>query len=94
MNDPSRSRLQKAIRVFKSLYPHLTLIFSIMFTVFWILDRFNPMMGFISGSMSKTLMIFFFGLVLVGSVIYVFTDAYGFGSGNDRRNGSDNEEKK
>ena len=85
MNDPSRSRLQKAIRIFKCLYPHLTLIFSVMFTVFWILDRFNPVMGFISGSMSKTLMIVFFVLVLIGSVIYVITDAYGFDRNGNRK---------
>ena len=87
MNDPSRSRLQKVIRVFKSLYPHLTLIFSFMFIVFWILNRFNPMMGFITGGMSMTLMIFFFALVFVGSVIYILTDAYGFGN-------KDNDQKK
>ena len=58
-----------------------------MFTVFWILDRFNPVMGFISGSMSKTLMIFFFVLVLIGSVIYIFTDAYRFGKSDNHSDG-------
>ena len=84
MNDPNRSRqsgLQKAISLFQCIYPHLTLILSVMFTVFWILDRFNPVMGFISGSMSKMLMIIFFLLVFVGSVIYIVTDAYGYRRG-------------
>lgn len=88
MNDPNRSRprgmrktARLAVRLFQCVYPHLTLILSVMFTVFWILDRFNPVMGFISGSMSKMLMIVFFVLVLLGSVIYIVTDAYGYRSG-------------
>lgn len=88
MNDPNRSRqrgtrktVRLAVRLFQCVYPHLTLILSVMFTVFWILDRFNPVMGFISGSMSKMLMIVFFVLVLLGSVIYIVTDAYGYRSG-------------
>ncbi len=82
MNDPQRSSrppraLRRAARIFELVYPNLTLVFSLLFIVFWILDRFNPVMGFISGSMSKMLMIVFFSLVFVGSIVTIVLDALG-----------------
>ena len=38
------------------LMTHLTVILSLMFTVFLILDQFNPMMNFIDNSISRWLL--------------------------------------
>ncbi len=40
-------------RVFSS---HLTVILSLVFTVFLILDRFNPLMNFVDNSISRGLL--------------------------------------
>ncbi|MBR4500287.1 MAG: hypothetical protein IKP22_00135 [Clostridia bacterium] len=40
-------------RVFSS---HLTVILSLVFTVFLILDRFNPLMNFVDNSISRWLL--------------------------------------
>ena len=38
------------------LFSHLTLILSVMFAVFLILDQFNPMMNFIDNPISRWLL--------------------------------------
>ena len=40
----------------ESLLTHLTVILSLMFVVFLILDQFNPMMNFIDNSISRWLL--------------------------------------
>ena len=39
-----------------AVFCHLTVILSIMFAVFLILDEFNPMMNFIDNSISRWLL--------------------------------------
>ena len=40
----------------RNLFGHLTVILSMMFLVFLILDQFNPMMNFIDNSISRWLL--------------------------------------
>ena len=40
----------------ESLLTHLTVILSLMFVVFLILDQFNPMMNFIDNGISRWLL--------------------------------------
>ena len=39
-----------------ALFSHLTVILSLMFAVFLVLDQFNPMMNFIDNSISRWLL--------------------------------------
>ena len=47
----------------QAVFSHLTVILSLMFTVFLILDQFNPMMNFIDNDVSRWLL---FALCLSG----------------------------
>ena len=76
MKDPARSSRRKIIAVIRRIYPHVILIFSMMFTVFWALEKFNPIMGFLSGSISTVLLLIFFLLSFVGSVLFIVDDIY------------------
>jgi hypothetical protein len=50
---------------------HLIFILSGMFIVFWILDKYNPLMGFISGNISMALLLVFATLVFFNSVLTI-----------------------
>ena len=39
-----------------ALFSHLTVILSLMFAVFLVLDQFNPMMNFIDNAISRWLL--------------------------------------
>lgn len=45
------------MKYMKALLPHATIVLSIAFVVLWILDYFNPMMQFLTGSVPKVLML-------------------------------------
>ena len=45
------------MKYIKALLPHATIVLSIAFVVLWILDSFNPMMQFLTGSVPKVLML-------------------------------------
>lgn len=74
MKDPARSSRCKIISVIRRIYPHIILIFSMMFTVFWVLEKFNPVMGFLSGSISTVLLLIFFLLSMIGSILFIVDD--------------------
>ena len=40
----------------RAVFSHLTIILSLMFTVFLILDQFNPMMNFVDNDISRWLL--------------------------------------
>ena len=40
----------------RALFSHLTVILSLMFAVFLILDQFNPMMNFVDNGISRCLL--------------------------------------
>ncbi len=40
----------------RAIFSHLTVIFSLAFTVFLILDQFNPLMNFVDNSISRGLL--------------------------------------
>ena len=44
--------MKKLLRIL----PHITIVLSLMFGTFLVLNRFNPRMGFISGSLSLKLL--------------------------------------
>lgn len=72
MKDPYRSRVWNRVANFlRAIYPHLIFILSAMFITFWILEKYNPVMGFLTGSISIVLMLVFFILSLVGSVVTI-----------------------
>jgi hypothetical protein len=50
---------------------HLIFILSGMFIVFWILDKYNPLMGFISGNISMALLLVFATLAFLNSVLTI-----------------------
>ena len=50
---------------------HLIFILSGMFIVFWILDKYNPLMGFISGNISMALLLVFAALAFLNSVLTI-----------------------
>ena len=40
----------------QAVFSHLTVILSLMFAVFLVLDQFNPMMNFVDNSISRWLL--------------------------------------
>ena len=54
-----------------SIISHLLFILSAMFIVFWILDKYNPLMGFISGNISMALLLVFAVLAFVNSILTI-----------------------
>lgn len=56
---------------------HLIFILSGMFIVFWILDKYNPLMGFISGNISMALLLVFAALAFLNSVLTIIYFHFG-----------------
>ena len=44
------------MRVFQTVLAHLTMVLSLMFLVFLVLDQFNPMMNFVDNDISRWLL--------------------------------------
>ena len=44
------------MRVLKTICSHLTLVLSLVFVVFLVLDQFNPMMNFVDNAISHWLL--------------------------------------
>ena len=59
-----------------ALFSHLTVILSLVFIVFLVLDQFNPMMNFIDNTISRWLLA---GLCLSGIALGVLTWKRGSG---------------
>lgn len=57
---------------FNRIIPHMTIILSAMFIVFWVLDILNPTMNFINRRLSNKLMI----ILLVSSMITAIANVY------------------
>ena len=64
-----RGFLPCAAALLRTLYPHLLFILSAMFVTFWVLEKYNPVMGFLTGSISMVLLLVFLLLSLTGSAI-------------------------
>ena len=60
----------------RTVCSHLTVILSLVFIVFLVLDQFNPMMNFIDNTISRWLLT---GLCLSGSALGVLTWKRGSG---------------
>lgn len=54
------------------ILPHLTIILSGMFIVFWILDIINPTMNFINRKISNKLLLVFCILSIVTAIMNVY----------------------
>ena len=81
MKDPARSSNSGKKNIFGiilRIYPHITLILSAMFIGFWVLEHFNPTMGFLTSNISLGLMLAFFIISFIGSLfsIVVLTMEY------------------
>ncbi|MDO5519917.1 MAG: hypothetical protein Q4G58_05445 [bacterium] len=62
--------IRKIIRVI----PHLTIVLSCMFLIFWYLDQLNPTMNFVNCSISNKLLVLFCILSVLTSVSLVWMD--------------------
>ena len=70
-------RTTKAVR---EVLAHLTVILSLMFLVFVVLDQFNPMMNFVNNGISTVLMVLLCLCALSQSILhYVDSDRKGGG---------------
>ncbi|HWT74218.1 MAG TPA: hypothetical protein VN258_05790 [Mobilitalea sp.] len=56
------------------ILPHITIILSLMFITFWILDIYNPLMNFIGSDISKVLLLIFCIAALITSILAVALD--------------------
>ena len=54
----------------RELLNHLTIIFGLIFLVFLVLDQFNPMMNFVSNSISRWLLAAFCLTGICRSILY------------------------
>ncbi len=52
------------------LLSHATMILSLMFLVFVVLDQFNPMMNFVNNSISTVLLVLWSVLCVTQSLLY------------------------
>lgn len=53
------------------ILPHITIILSAMFITFWILDKYNPMMNFITSDLSNVLLLVFCISSLITAILTV-----------------------
>ncbi|MBR5344401.1 MAG: hypothetical protein IK127_01055 [Clostridia bacterium] len=58
------------MRIVKMIASHMTVILSLMFAVFLVLDQFNPMMNFVDNTISRWLLVI---LCLSGVTLAVST---------------------
>ena len=69
------TRTTKAVR---EVLAHLTVILSLMFLVFVVLDQFNPMMNFVNNGISTVLLVLLCLCALAQSILhYVDSDRKG-----------------
>ncbi len=54
----------------RAILSHLTVILSLMFAVFLILDQFNPMMNFVDNSISRWLLAALCASGIAQSILY------------------------
>ena len=64
------------MKKFLAVLSHLTVILSLVFIVFLVMDQFNPMMNFIDNPISRWLLA---GLCLSGSALGILTWKRGSG---------------
>lgn len=56
------------------ILPHITIILSLMFITFWILDIYNPLMNFVNNSISHVLLLVFCIISLITSMISIVSN--------------------
>ena len=54
----------------RAAFSHLTVILSLMFIVFLILDQFNPMMNFVDNGISRWLLAVLCASGIIRSILY------------------------
>ena len=64
----------KIVKRIIRILPHLTIVLSVMFITFWILDILNPNMNFINCSISNKLLIIFCVFFMITSILTVALD--------------------
>lgn len=64
----------KIVKRIIRILPHLTIVLSVMFITFWILDILNPNMNFINCSISNKLLIIFCIFSMITSILTVALD--------------------
>ena len=59
--------------MFRKVLPHVAIIISCMYFVFFFIDRVNPMMNFIDNDMTKILL-FALGVVSIANAVVIVRD--------------------
>ncbi|MCD8356248.1 MAG: hypothetical protein LUE11_06720 [Clostridia bacterium] len=60
------------MKYIRAILPHTTIVLCILFVVLWILDYFNPMMHFLTGSLPKALMMVLLLCAAATSILTVY----------------------
>lgn len=63
--------MRRFLRTARRALPHLVIILSVVFMVFLVLNRFNPMMGFLSNKYSRPMLWVFCVAALAESILLV-----------------------
>ena len=63
------------MKLLEKILPHFIYILSIMFIVFFILDKFNPLMQFVNNNISSYLLLIFCIISLVFSIISIIKNS-------------------
>ncbi len=63
--------MNRFIRALARLLPHVVIDLAVVFMVFLVLNRFNPMMGFLTNSYSQALLWVFCATALAAAVALV-----------------------
>ena len=62
----------KFLRGLNRILPHIVLVLALLFMVFLVLNSFNPMMGFLTGTYSRVLLWVFSICAYLESAILIF----------------------
>lgn len=65
--------MKRILKEILGLIPHVLIVLSVMMITFYITDRYNRPMAFISNDITKTLLLIMSVLVIIQSVYLIYT---------------------
>jgi hypothetical protein len=63
--------MKKILHIISSILPHISLILSVVFITFLILDQFNPMMNFVNNDTSMKLLVLLCFVTIINSITMI-----------------------
>lgn len=66
--------MKSLLTFFRRLLPHLILVLSLMMLTFFVIDLVNPAMAFLTGSMTKALLLFYCLLAMILALLFLFEE--------------------